>query len=205
MVSVLILVVIAVVEVLLPHRPQRVRTAQRLLDLSRTLLPCRRGNPPRGHPQSLGRSGRWDERRQVLSDGLQKLDADLIAFQEAEKINDPADGGLSLWTSEITTDRVRSVDREPGRSLGLATGWQSMIADCRIAVPEPFGRVLFVSHKPSWKWPLEHERERQAVTTASSRSRAPASATKMRGRRSTGAIPATPLRRSIRLPRRRAT
>jgi endonuclease/exonuclease/phosphatase family metal-dependent hydrolase len=74
----------------------------------------------------------------VLVEGLRALRPDLVAFQEA----------------------VRTEDYDQTADFPCTT----MVAE--VLAPAPLGPLLFVNHKPSYKWGLEHERELQAVAAA---------------------------------------
>jgi endonuclease/exonuclease/phosphatase family metal-dependent hydrolase len=130
--------------------------------------------------------GDWPARRDALRIGLQALDADLLALQEAV-VDDGYDQVAELLGPEYTVVHqtvglvgdgthhgaamatrlpVRAV-HEVDLHLTPRTGNYScatVIAD--IVAPEPFGRLLMACHGASWPWWAERERELQAVAAA---------------------------------------
>ncbi len=130
-----------------------------------------------------GRSGAWADRRRVLVEGLRALRPDLVAFQEAVRTGD-YDQTMDLLGPgyQVVHQSERAAD-ESGASI--ASRWPlgevhevdlhvtPRTADfpcttlaAEVLAPAPLGPLLFVNHKPSWKWGLEHERELQAVAAA---------------------------------------
>jgi endonuclease/exonuclease/phosphatase family metal-dependent hydrolase len=130
-----------------------------------------------------GRGDAWEERRPVLADGLRKLGADLVAFQEEVHTGDEDQTADLLGPGYHV---VHSARREPdGRGCSIASRWPpadvrevdldltprtadfactTLVAD--VATPGPVGPLLFVNHLPSYQFDYEHERELQAVAAA---------------------------------------
>lgn len=137
-----------------------------------------------------GRRGAWEDRRAVLSAGLRELRPDLIALPESivndgydqvadvlgagyhvahQREREPGDGadveagqGHSL-ASRWPLGEVRELDLHvTPRTAGFACG--TLAAE--VLAPEPYGRLLFAFHNPSWQLAFAHERELQAVAAA---------------------------------------
>jgi endonuclease/exonuclease/phosphatase family metal-dependent hydrolase len=133
-----------------------------------------------------GHGGDWGKRRQILIDGLRRLQPDLVAFQETivtseydqvTEVLGPAyhvahqtiglvpateDGfhGASI-ASRWPLQNVREVDLHlTPRTADFPCTTLMAEVDC------PVGAVLFVNHLPSWQLDHEHERELQAVAAA---------------------------------------
>jgi endonuclease/exonuclease/phosphatase family metal-dependent hydrolase len=130
-----------------------------------------------------GRSGAWEERRPVLADGLGKLGADLLAFQEAvvadgyDQVADllgpdyhvahqggraPDGVGVSI-ASRWPLGEVHEVDLYvTPRTEGFAC--MTLVAE--VHAPDPVGPLLFVCNNPNYQYDYELERELQAVAAA---------------------------------------
>jgi endonuclease/exonuclease/phosphatase family metal-dependent hydrolase len=129
------------------------------------------------------RAGAWADRRRVLVEGLRAPRPDLVAFQEAVRTGD-YDQTVDLLGPgyQVAHQAERAAD-DSGASI--ASRWPlgevhevdlhltprtadfpctTLVAE--VLAPAPLGPLLFVNHKPSWKWGLEHERELQAVAAA---------------------------------------
>jgi endonuclease/exonuclease/phosphatase family metal-dependent hydrolase len=127
--------------------------------------------------------GDWPARREALRAGLQELRPDVLALQEAvvdarydevvdllgpefqvahQTVGLVGDGrhhGASV-ASRWPIQDVHEVDLHvTARTGGYSCG--AVIAD--VSAPEPIGRVLVVSHGPSWEWWAEAERDLQAL------------------------------------------
>jgi len=132
-----------------------------------------------------GQRGDWAARRRVLAAGFARLNADLVAFQEAI-VSDETD-----QAREILGDGYwffHQKDREKGGQgvsiasrYPIAGRWEVDLAVsprtadsavttqvAQIDAPPPFGAVLFVNHFPNWQLSFERERELQAVAAARS-------------------------------------
>jgi endonuclease/exonuclease/phosphatase family metal-dependent hydrolase len=123
-------------------------------------------------------------RQEIVRRGLADLAPDVVALQEVTR-DDNRDQARELlgdgWT--ILPHPAEPPDPVgaclavrwpvgPAYALDLhltpeATGlpWAAAIA-VQVRLPDPFGRVLFVHHKPNWQLTAEAVRERQAVATA---------------------------------------
>jgi endonuclease/exonuclease/phosphatase family metal-dependent hydrolase len=132
-----------------------------------------------------GQRGDWDARRRVLAEGLARLDADLVAFQEAV-VTRQVDQVRQLLGDEYHI--VHQRDREDdGQGVSIASRhpvvgrWQVDLAVsprvagaavttlvAQVEAPLPFGPLLFANHFPNWQLHLERERELQAVAAARS-------------------------------------
>jgi endonuclease/exonuclease/phosphatase family metal-dependent hydrolase len=129
-----------------------------------------------------GRHGNWEERRQVLVDGLREIRPDVVAFQEAV-VADGYDQVADLLGAGYHV--VHHGDRmEDGSGLSIASRWPlgkvreeasrvtprvgpSEVAVAEILAPDPLGRtLLFAHHNASWQLGFERERELQAVAAA---------------------------------------
>lgn len=134
----------------------------------------------------FARNGNWPARREALRAGLQELDADLLALQEAV-VDEGFDQAVDLLGPDYTVVHqsiglvgdgshhgatvagrlpiraVHEVDLHvTPRTDDYACG--TVIAD--IAAPDSFGRLLMAFHGSSWAWWAERERELQAVSVA---------------------------------------
>ena len=130
-----------------------------------------------------GRRGAWAKRRDVLDRGLRALQPDLIAFQESIVTDGDDQVAELLWSEYHLTHHSR---RDPdGQGISIATRWRPQIVhhvdlqvsprtadfSCtalvtELAVPKPFGTVVFGNHCPNWQSDHELEREQQAVIAA---------------------------------------
>jgi endonuclease/exonuclease/phosphatase family metal-dependent hydrolase len=131
----------------------------------------------------FGRSGRWEQRRETLVNGLRALRPDLLALEETI-LTDGYDQVEDLLGSEFTV--WHQGNRAPdGTGVSMASRWPlqqvreleltvnsraaafpAVALIARITVPGPIGPLLFVNHKPTWQRGYEYERELQAVRTA---------------------------------------
>lgn len=130
------------------------------------------------------RDGVWPERREVLAEGLRRLDPDLVALQESVVV-DGYDQVADLLGTEYTI--IHQDGRTPdGVGASIASRWPVTglrerdlsvtsrvdpiwiggVAVAEIEAPEPVGPLLLVHHKPSYQYGFEHERELQAVASA---------------------------------------
>jgi len=129
--------------------------------------------------------GAWDERRAALTEGLDTLQPDVVAFQEAitgdgydqvadllgpgyhavhQSVGLVGDGnhGASI-ASRWPLGEVREADLHlTPRTADYPRG--TLAAE--VLAPEPIGPLLFVAHGPSHQLGYEFERERQSVTAA---------------------------------------
>jgi endonuclease/exonuclease/phosphatase family metal-dependent hydrolase len=150
------------------ERPRPFRTRKRLRVLSLNLW---------------GRRGAWEERRAVLVEGLRELRPDVVAFVEAIKTDD-YDQVVDLLGTGYEV--AHQASREPdGQGASIASRWPledphevdlhvtprtasfactTLVAE--IAVPDPFGALLFANHVPSWQLDFEREREAQALAAS---------------------------------------
>jgi endonuclease/exonuclease/phosphatase family metal-dependent hydrolase len=125
----------------------------------------------------------WGRRRQVLREGLRRLRPDVLALQEA--VVDQADDQAADLLGpgyQLAHQRVGLVADAHHRGASVASRWPirrveevdlhltsrtgnyncgAVIAE--VLAPEPYGRLLVVSHGPSWAWWAEAERELQAL------------------------------------------
>jgi len=121
-----------------------------------------------------GQRGAWADRRRLLIDGLQALQPDLVAFQEAIK-NDEYDQVSDVLCPDFHV--AHQMNREPGelsdveagQGISIASRWPlgevreldlhltprtadfaraTLVAE--VLAPEPFGPLLFVNHLPNW-------------------------------------------------------
>src|SRR5919199_5859560 len=128
-----------------------------------------------------GRHGNWDERRSVLIDGLHKLQADIIAFQEVV-LTEGYDQAADLLGAgyHIAHQAVRDAQ---GSGLSIASSWEVRevweetlhvtsrgdpggIAVAEILAPDPLGTLLFAHHNASWQLGFEHEHKLQAMAAS---------------------------------------
>jgi endonuclease/exonuclease/phosphatase family metal-dependent hydrolase len=119
-------------------------------------------------------------RRAVLAREIHRQDPDVLALQEVtpEDVAALADAGWLVvphprWSSggvgavlaarhpfgHTVTDPLQVTERT------AHTSWCGVVA-AELRLPEPFGTILVVHHKPSWPYGYEHERELQALATA---------------------------------------
>lgn len=119
----------------------------------------------------------WERRRQLLSEMLQRLDADVVALQEVpvettDVVDDllgtgyhvacfprAAENGVSgalatRWAHRV----VEEVDQRTAASCGV-NGWATLLVE----VDAPIGATLVAHHKPSWQFGYEFQREQQAL------------------------------------------
>jgi endonuclease/exonuclease/phosphatase family metal-dependent hydrolase len=128
-----------------------------------------------------GRRGEWEQRRGAIKAGIDALEPDLVAFQEAIVLDDydqardllggafhiahqtgrEADGqGISVGTRWPPT-RIHEVDLNvTGRTADFACG--AVVVE----VETPEGPTVFANHLPSWQLDFERERELQALELA---------------------------------------
>jgi endonuclease/exonuclease/phosphatase family metal-dependent hydrolase len=91
------------------------------------------------------------------------LGSEYYLFHQGGRAKDGSGASIaSRWplarVHEVSLPRTRRMDDEPG--------WIGSAAVAEVFLPEPFGRMLFVHHKPSWQCGFEAERELHAVATA---------------------------------------
>jgi len=105
--------------------------------------------------------GDWPARREVLRDGFARLDADLLALQEAfdDQPRDLVGPGYEI-----------AHDAESG--VAIASRWpiaatHAFESDTLVAeIEAPAGRLVFVNHAASYELDRELAREREAVAIA---------------------------------------
>ena len=130
-----------------------------------------------------GHDGDWPARRQALTAGLRRLRPDVVAFQEAI-VDSAYDQAAELLGADYHLAHQARGLLGDGRHHGasVASRWPilevhevdlhltprtgnyscgAVIAE--LAAPAPLGRLLMVSHGPSWAWWAEAERELQAL------------------------------------------
>jgi endonuclease/exonuclease/phosphatase family metal-dependent hydrolase len=128
-----------------------------------------------------GRNGAWEVRRAVLLDGLRELRPDLVAFQEAVRVDGydqtsdllgpefyvarqtvglVGDGNHATIASRYPLGRVREVDLNV---TGRTADFPCVALAAEVRAPEPVGPLLFVNHLPNFQLRFERERELQAV------------------------------------------
>jgi len=131
--------------------------------------------------------GDYGARQRLLRAGVQQLQPDLLAFQEAgydgsrDQVRDTLDGlGYHVIhqfdgsTTPPGNDACAIAARWPMELLEIvslqvpphAAAYSYAALVTRVQVPEPVGPVVFVCAKPSWELNREYERERQAVILA---------------------------------------
>lgn len=131
--------------------------------------------------------GPYEARMKLLRQGIQLLDPDLMAFQEAGR--DTKRDQVADLLRGLGYHIAHQFDLEPfpGCKDGccIASRWPIEVVEVRslrltkrsqsypyiamlvrVQVPEPVGPMLFVCAKPSWELHAEHERELQAVALA---------------------------------------
>ncbi|MBQ0862548.1 MULTISPECIES: endonuclease/exonuclease/phosphatase family protein [Streptomyces] len=116
-------------------------------------------------------------RRAVLARELHRLRPDVLALQEVGRDELPAlagDGWHLAPHPRWSADGVGAVlaarrpfghvTADPLQVTGRTarTEWCGAVA-AELPLPEPFGTLLVVHHKPSWPYDYEHERELQAL------------------------------------------
>ncbi|MFH9006695.1 endonuclease/exonuclease/phosphatase family protein [Streptomyces afghaniensis] len=127
-------------------------------------------------PQYAGGPGR----RAVLAREIERQDPDVLALQEVtpEDVAALVDAGWHVAAHpRRSPDGVGAVlaarhpfghtVTDPLRVTGRTarTSWCGVVA-AELRLPEPFGTILVVHHKPSWPYDYERERELQALATA---------------------------------------
>lgn len=133
----------------------------------------------------FGQQGRWPDRRQMLTDGLAKLNPGLVAFQETI-VNDEYDQVVDLLGPEYhVAHQAQGLFGDSNHAVSIASRWpitathevdqqfsdRTAVYPCstliaEIDAPEPFRPLLFVDHGPIYHWTAERERELQAVAAA---------------------------------------
>jgi endonuclease/exonuclease/phosphatase family metal-dependent hydrolase len=130
-----------------------------------------------------GRRGDWEARREVIAEGLRRLEPDLVAFIEAI-VTDEYDQVVEVLGPDYHV--AHQEEREPdGQGASIASRWPledvtevnlnvtprthdfactTLMAE--VPAPDPIGPLLFVDHVPNWQLDYERERELQAVTAA---------------------------------------
>lgn len=127
--------------------------------------------------------GDWPARRRALRSGLRQLRPDVLALQEAI-VDDTYDQAVDLLGPDyhVAHQTVGLIGDGRHHGASIASRWPiaevhdvdlhltprtrdyscgTVIAD--VHAPDPFGRLLVVSHGPYWPWWAEVERERQAL------------------------------------------
>jgi endonuclease/exonuclease/phosphatase family metal-dependent hydrolase len=121
----------------------------------------------------------WPRRKPVLVEAIATRAPDIVALQEVEVSHvdhllgrgwhlaahpgrDPDGVGAILASRWPITGLGHDDLQVSDRSHDFT--WTGVVV-VRIDVPEPFGTVLVVHHKPVWGYDCEYERERQAVRT----------------------------------------
>jgi endonuclease/exonuclease/phosphatase family metal-dependent hydrolase len=134
----------------------------------------------------FGHNADWPARLPALQEGLRRLRPDVLALQEAV-VDDTADQAAELLGPEYhLAHQTRGVVGD-GRHRGasVASRWPILAASevdlhltsrtgdyscgtvvAEVAAPASLGRLLVVSHGPSWAWWAEAERELQALAVA---------------------------------------
>lgn len=129
----------------------------------------------------------YEARQALLRRGIQDLEPDLMAFQEAgfsDGRHQVADA-LQGMGYHILHQLEVSHDARWNQGCCIASRWPIELVELlsldftehtrdypyaalavRVATPEPAAPLLFVSAKPSWELNREYERERQAVELA---------------------------------------
>lgn len=130
------------------------------------------------------RHGNWPARRNLLIDGLRRLEPDVVALQETIS-EDGYDQAAEVLGSDyrIVHQSVGLIG--DGNGIAIASRWPvgevrepelhltertsdfpcgTIIAE--ILAPEPFGPFWFVNHLPNWQLSFEYEREIQTVAVA---------------------------------------
>jgi endonuclease/exonuclease/phosphatase family metal-dependent hydrolase len=134
-----------------------------------------------------GMHGDWESRRKIISEGIRRLQPDIIAFQEVI-VKPGYDQVATLIDDEayqILHQQQGLLDDNHYHAAAIASRWAikntaevnlhvsprtsrypstSLVA--QIACPSQIGDIAFVNHGPSYQWFAEYERELQAVTAA---------------------------------------
>lgn len=131
----------------------------------------------------FGHHGPWERRRTILTEGLRRLDVDIIALQEVihDETHDTArdilgDGyhiahqtqgkldasGFAI-ASRWPFERVHEVELDVPTQ---ADSGPTVALVSEVDAPSPFGPVLFATYPSEYRPPRELERERQAVAVA---------------------------------------
>jgi len=124
----------------------------------------------------------YEKRQSLLRRGLQELDPDLMAFQEAGFVDGRHQAADVLGGMGYHILHQFEVQSDPRSTNGccVASRWPIEVTELlslditehthgyaalavRVAVPSPVGPLLFVSAVTSWELNREYERERQAV------------------------------------------
>jgi endonuclease/exonuclease/phosphatase family metal-dependent hydrolase len=131
----------------------------------------------------FGHHGDWPARREPLAAGLRRLRPDVVALQEAV-VDDTGDQAAELLGAgyHLAHQTLGLVGDGRHHGASVASRWPilqvhevdlhltprtgdyscgTVIAE--LAAPAPLGRLLAVSHGPSWAWWAEAERELQAL------------------------------------------
>jgi endonuclease/exonuclease/phosphatase family metal-dependent hydrolase len=134
----------------------------------------------------FGDNADWPARREVLAAGLRRLRPDVLALQEAVVDDDNDQAAELLGPGYQLAHQTRGLVGD-GRHRGasVASRWPilevhevdlhltprtgdyscgTVVAE--VAAPASLGRLLVVSHGPSWAWWAEAERELQALAVA---------------------------------------
>jgi endonuclease/exonuclease/phosphatase family metal-dependent hydrolase len=129
------------------------------------------------------RHGDWSHRCDVLRDGFDTLQPDLLALQET-LVTSTYDQVIDLVGDDLHVLHQSQRTKE-GIGCSIVSRWApSRITEIDLLVTSrvdpadfvgrstaaefetPLGTVLFVNHKPSWRVQLEREREFQALAAA---------------------------------------
>lgn len=133
-----------------------------------------------------GIEGDWPARRAVLKDGLQKLDSDLVLFQEStvtpeyDQISDllpfhyevvhqsgrSPDGTGNSIASRLPLGKVSEGFLHVTPRVDARHGWIGSVAAAVVDAQEPIGEFLLVHLKPPWQPDYERERELQATAAS---------------------------------------
>jgi endonuclease/exonuclease/phosphatase family metal-dependent hydrolase len=117
----------------------------------------------------------WPRRRAVIAEGLERLEPDVVAFQEIADDDLLGPGWSVVAHSQRSENGVGAVlasrwpvgeAREVDLHVTLRTESFPWCAAVIAEIEAPVGPLLFVHHKPTWHLGYAHERELQAVTTA---------------------------------------
>lgn len=132
-----------------------------------------------------GRQGAWEERRQVLAEGLRELRPDIVAFQEAIAVGGYDQVVDVLGAGYYVAHQTVGLLGDGNHGASIASRWplgELREADLHVTpattdypcgtlaaevfAPDPLGTMLFVCHGPWYPRYAEHERELQAVAAA---------------------------------------
>ncbi len=126
----------------------------------------------------------WPRRRELLRAGLARLRPDVLALQEAvwgdehaDQVGELLDEGFTLLPHSVRSPNgvgavlatrwpvgaVRELDLRVTDRVDLP--WAAVVV-AEIELPTPFGRTVFVHHKPTYCVGSAWERELQAVAAA---------------------------------------